>query len=265
MLSQQDSLESSIPRQQTPNEAPAPKESGLPQQPQANPPGQLDSLKSALERAKAGGRPLNIVQIGDSHVASGVQTTSLASRLAADAGLQPSQVQYTFTGARGKSASYANENSGQFLRHINKNTDLVVVSFGSNEAGQRAGAKFTNDYSSLIQKIRNNAPQAAIVMAGPTDGNFSGSSRHLPYLDSVAQAQHEVAAQVPDSAYVNVGPQMGSVSSMRARGVMASDNLHLTAKGYQHLGSIIADNIEAEMRRQNIATPLTASLTDTYT
>lgn len=209
---------------------------------------QLDTLKSAIERSKAGGRALAIVQIGDSHVKSGVETPALVDRLAADTGLKSGQVGYSFTGDVGKTASYANEHPEEFLRNINQNTDLVIVSFGSNEAGSPVGDKYSNDYASLIQKIRGKAPQAAIVMVGPTDGNYWNSSRHLPYLEEVAAAQQAVAARVPDSSYLKIGPQMGSVASMRQRGLMSSDNLHLTEKGYQLLGSIIADDITEVLR-----------------
>jgi len=211
--------------------------------------GELGTLKSDIERARSGGRPLTIAQIGDSHVKFGMETPALAARLAADTGLQAGQVSYSSVGDVGKTASYANEHPGEFLAKINRNTDLVVVSFGSNEAGGPVGGKYLHDYASLIQKIRGRAPQAAIVMVGPTDGNYWNSSRHLPYLDAVAAAQQRVAANVPDSTYLKIGPQMGSVAAMRQNGLMASDNLHLTARGYQKLGSIIADDISAVLRQ----------------
>jgi lysophospholipase L1-like esterase len=211
--------------------------------------GKLDTLKSDIERARSGGRALTIAQIGDSHIKFGAETPALAARLAANTGLQAGKISYSSVGDIGKTASYANEHPGEFLVNINRNTDLVVVSFGSNEAGAPVGRKYVNDYAGLIRKIRGKAPQAAIVMVGPTDGNYWKSSRHLPYLDAVASAQQRVAANVSDSAYLKIGSQMGSVAAMRRNGLMAADNLHLTAKGYQKLGSIIADDITAVLRQ----------------
>lgn len=211
--------------------------------------GQLSSLNSAIERAKAGGRPLTIAQIGDSHIAHGTETPALAGRLAADNGLRPDQVQFSSHGNVGKTASYANQHPDEFLKNINRNTDMVVVSFGSNEAGQRPDGKYARDYAGLIAKVRERAPGAAIVMAGPTDGNFWGSNRHLPYLNEVLQTQQAIASRVPDGAYVRAGAQMGSVASMKQQGLISSDNLHLTSRGYQRLGAILADDITDILRK----------------
>jgi lysophospholipase L1-like esterase len=206
-------------------------------------PGDLTSLSAAIARAKAGGRPLTIAQIGDSHVAHGTETAAMVAQLAANNGLRPDQVSASHYGQVGKTATYANQHAAEFLRNINKNTDLVVVSFGSNEAGEKAG-NYSRSYADLISKVRAQAPNASIVMVGPTDGNFWNSNRHLPNLDGVTRAQQTVAAGVPNSAYIDVRPQMGSVASMRQRGLMAGDNLHLTNGGYALLGRMIADDIK---------------------
>jgi lysophospholipase L1-like esterase len=211
--------------------------------------GKLYTLKSAIARSRAGGRPLTVVQIGDSHVKRGVEPPALAARFASDTGLPARQISYSSVGDVGKTASYANQHSEEFLRNINRNTDLVVVSFGSNEAGNPVGNNYVKDYAGLIHKIRGKAPQAAIVMVGPTDGNYWNSPRHLPYLDAVAAAQESVASNVPDSTYIKVGPQMGSVAYMRSHGLMSADNLHLTDKGYNVLGSILAADISEVLRR----------------
>ncbi len=212
----------------------------------------LSNLKAAIERAKAGGRSLTIAQFGDSHIQFGTETPALVGRLAADSGLQSGQVRFSSFGDVGKTATYANEHPEEFLRNINRNTDLVIVSFGSNESGAQAGSKYANDYAQLIDKVRQKAPQASIVMVGPTDGNFWNTNRHLPYLRSVVDAQKSVAATIPNSAYIDVLDQMPTVQQMRSKNppLMQPDNLHLTTDGYRLLGKIIADDVQSVLNQR---------------
>ena len=200
-------------------------------------------LKKAVERAKAGGRPLTITQIGDSHIAFGSETPSIAENLAKDLGLKPDQIKFSSVGDVGKTASYAKDHPGEFMKNVNGNADLVIVSFGSNEATSNEGAQYKKDYGALIGQIQSRDPRAAIAMVGPTDGNFWGSSKHLPGLESVTAAQAAVAGETPKSTYLKVASEMGSVATMRSDGSMGTDNLHLTPAGYKKLGGIIADRI----------------------
>ncbi len=210
---------------------------------QAQTPGHLDTLQAAIDRAKAGGRPLTITQIGDSHIAFGTETPAIAAKLAQDFGLKPDQIRFSSVGDVGKTASFAKNHPGEFMKNVNKNTDLTIVSFGSNESTTQEGSSYAKDYASLVGQIRARNPGTAIAMVGPTDGNFWSSSKHLPGLESVAKAQESVAAAVPNSAYFRVAPLMGTVASMRSNGLMLGDNLHLTPSGYRKLGGIVADDI----------------------
>jgi lysophospholipase L1-like esterase len=205
----------------------------------------LTTLTAAVERAKAGGRPVSIAQIGDSHIAPGIETASLAKKFADNEGLNQSQVDYSYKGVVGKSASYAASHPGEFLSKINSNTDLVVVSFGSNEATKQVGNGYKNDYAQLIGQIKQRAPNASILMVGPTDGAYWNSRRQLAGLGSVVEAQKAVQSQTPNSAYLDVRQFAGSMNSMRSRGMLSSDNLHLTAAGYKIVGGSIADSVVA--------------------
>lgn len=223
----------------------------LPQAPSERQPGagELSSLSAAIARAKAGGRPVNIVQIGDSHIKAGIETPALARELAADNGLSKDQVQSSYYGHNSITSEYANKHSAAFLDKLNKNTDLVVVSFGSNDAKLNPGDDYTKNYSELIAKVHHKAPNASIVMVGPTDGNFWNTNTHLPYLNEVTQAQERVAAATRNSTYINVLPQMGSMSALRRNGFMTTDNLHLTGDGYKLLGKTLGDDISADLKK----------------
>jgi lysophospholipase L1-like esterase len=211
--------------------------------------GNLSSLSAAIARAKAGGRPVNIVQIGDSHIDAGIETPALAKELAADNGLRKDQVKSSFYGRNSVTSEYANEHSAKFLNKLNKNTDLVVVSFGTNDAKVNPGNDYTKNYSELIAKVHDKAPNASIVMVGPTDGNFWNTDTHLPYLNEVTQAQERVAAATRNSAYINVLPQMGPMANLRRDGFMTTDRVHLTGDGYRLLGKTLGDDISAELKK----------------
>ncbi len=211
--------------------------------------GELSSLSAAIARAKAGGRPVNIVQIGDSHIDAGIETPALAKELAADNGLRKDQVRSSYYGRNGVTSEYANKHSAAFLNKLNTNTDLVVVSFGSNDAKLNPGHDYTKNYSELIAKVQQKAPNASIVMVGPTDGNFWDTNTHLPYLNEVTQAQERVAAATRNSAYINILPQMGPMSALRRNGFMTTDNLHLTGDGYRLLGKTLGDDISADLKK----------------
>ena len=212
------------------------------------PSGFSDTLKAAVERAKKGGRPLTITQIGDSQIAAGIETPAIAAELAADLGLRANQVNFSWVGEVNRTAPYAKDHPGTFMQNVQPNTDLVIVSFGLNESTTQEGAQYVSDYTTLIGQIRSRDHSGAIAMVGPTDGNYWATNKHLVGLDSVRQAQQSVAAQVPNSAYFGGAARLGTVASMRAGQLMVWDNLHLTAAGYQQLGGIVADDIVRRIR-----------------
>jgi lysophospholipase L1-like esterase len=202
----------------------------------------LSQLKDAIDRAKTRNRPLKIVQIGDSHIEGGLETPALAKGLSDRLGIQ---VQYAEEGIHGAKASDAVANPGYFLRDINKNTDLVVVSFGSNDSTMQAGKAYRDNYERLLDQIKTKAPNASIVMVGPTDGAYSGKPQtELVGLDSVTAEQRQAAATVQNGSYFDIRAQLGSIKDMNANGWMAKDNLHFTASGYHKIGDEIAQYIQ---------------------
>ena len=206
------------------------------------------TLKSAIDRAKAGGKPLVIAQIGDSHIAAGIETPALANEIARDAGLRPDQVSSSSYGHPWKTAEYADQHKQEFLSRIRPDSDLVVVSFGSNDSAGNMINNYQNKYKDLLQSIHERAPHAQIVAAGPFDGNVWNTDKHLPQIDNVIQAQRNAAAEVPNTTYVNLKDQFGSVSSLRNRGYMVSDRLHLTSDGYKAVGALLGDDIIKQQR-----------------
>ncbi|MBU6451803.1 MAG: hypothetical protein KGS72_08505 [Cyanobacteria bacterium REEB67] len=208
--------------------------------------GGLSKLKDAIDKARAAGRPLNMVQIGDSHIAAGIETSALANGLSKRFGVP---VDYKNDGINGAHSGDALTNPGFFLKDIDKKTDLVVVSFGSNDATVQAGKAYRQDYEKLLSDIRTKAPNATLVMVGPTDGAYWGHpGKELAGLDSVTREQRAAAATVPDSDYFDIRAKLGTINQMRSHGWMDDSNLHFTKGGYQVIGDSIAQFIKDKAR-----------------
>lgn len=201
------------------------------------------SLKAAVERAKNGGRKLIISQVGDSHIAAGIETPAFADEIARATGLRPDQVSATYYGNPGKTAEYADSHLNEFLSKISPNSDLVVLSFGSNDSAGNMTSRYAERYLDLLQKIHERAPHAAVVAAGPTDGNVWNTDEHLPSIDAVIQAQRTAAKEVPNTPYIDFKEQFGNVYHLRKEGYMRPDRLHLTPSGYKALGKALGDDI----------------------
>jgi lysophospholipase L1-like esterase len=202
----------------------------------------LGKLKDAIDQARASGRPLNMVQIGDSHIAAGIETSALADGLSKRFGVK---VDYKNDGINGAHSGDALTNPGFFLKDLNKDTNLVVVSFGSNDATVQAGSAYRHDYEKLLGDIRTRAPNATLVMVGPTDGAYwKDPNRELVGLDSVTREQRAAAATVPNSDYFDIRAKLGTIQQMRSHGWMDDSNLHFTPDGYHVIGDSIAKFIK---------------------
>jgi len=209
--------------------------------------GQLsDRLKQRIEEAKAGGRPLTIYQVGDSQIAQGIETKALAESLAAQLGLQPGQIQFSSVGVDSAKAANALADPGRFLGGMDPKTDMAFVSFGANEDPKNP--QLASQYQQLLSDIRGIAPDAAIVVAGATDGNYYGQLTHLPNQSQVAAVQRAVAGTFSNSTFLDVRPQMGSVGHLLSNGLVKNkDYVHLTEGGDYALAGVIARDISSEL------------------
>jgi len=195
------------------------------------------SIAAVMERARATGKPLSIVQIGDSHIAAGTETPEIAARLGSS-----DQIHNGVVGAR---ATDALKDPNTFMRGLNSGTDLVIVSFGSNDADHHyssvSSQQYKDSYERMLAEVHRRAPNAAVLMVGPTDGALSGRpNTRLPGLDDVIAAQRDVASQTPYAEFFDIRARLGSMQAMRG---MAADRLHFTSSGYRIIGDAIAERI----------------------
>jgi lysophospholipase L1-like esterase len=208
----------------------------------------LGQLRTAIQRANSGGRPVSVLQYGDSHIAAGIEPKAIENSLR---GLAP--VDYQTKAKVGITADYPLHDPQNWLDQPIRqaNPDLVILSFGSNDsAGAVNKQAYEQKYQHLVDEIRKRAPNASILVVGPTDGHtLDHSGRTLPGIDSVIDAQKEVAAKNGlnffDIRSAMGGP--GSIDKWYANHLAGPDKLHFTTQGYQLLGKDIGDHIKEEL------------------
>jgi lysophospholipase L1-like esterase len=129
--------------------------------------------------------------------------------------------------------------------------DLIVIAYGSNEAGDTdlSLATYQRDFTELLRRFQAAVPEAALLVIAPPDrAAFTyGRWQTLPKLPGVVAAQR-AAAQEADAAFWNLFQAMGGAGSIQRwatqRPPLAqADRVHLTATGYR----LIADALYEEL------------------
>lgn len=133
-----------------------------------------------------------------------------------------------------------------------RNPSLIVLAYGTNEAGQRDWTKesYRDMFSKLIQRFREAAPTAAILVIGPPDRYYRSRGRWLPMdnVGTIVAAQRE-AALSNGCAFWDTRAKMGGKGAMREwvlAGMAQYDHVHFTAPGYKLLGDAIFRDLMGE-------------------
>lgn len=215
----------------------------------------FSGLNQAISRAAAGGRPVSILQYGDSHIAAGIEPESLGQMFG-----QKFPVKFTTQAKVGITAFYpmADSRKQAWLDQPIQNAqpDLVILSFGSNEsAGMVDKDKYRKNLEQFVREVHQRAPSASIMIAGPTDGDCIDAKRRgqpLPHLQEVIEVQRQVAAEYGldfyDQRAAMGGP--GSINQWRSGGLAGPDKLHFTRKGYQALSRLMFDHVMDQAGRK---------------
>ncbi len=126
-----------------------------------------------------------------------------------------------------------------------RNPGLIVIAYGTNEAGQK-DVTFESHRETMLQLIarfRQASPTATILVVGPPDRYIHTRKGWMPLenLDRVVEAQRQ-AALASGAAFWDTRAKMGGKGSMREwvyAGMAQSDYVHFTAPGYRMLGDAI--------------------------
>lgn len=127
--------------------------------------------------------------------------------------------------------------------HIGRrNPALIVLAYGTNEAARQDWTQesYAQMFSALLQRMRQAAPTASILVLGPPDRDYRTRGRwvNLEKVDRIVAAQRE-AAMANRCAFWDMREKMGGKGAMREwviAGLAQGDHVHFTASGYQRLG-----------------------------
>ncbi|MEC7949594.1 MAG: SGNH/GDSL hydrolase family protein [Myxococcota bacterium] len=120
--------------------------------------------------------------------------------------------------------------------------DMVVLAYGTNEAADSAYAmeRYADDLRAVLRRMREATPDAACVLAGPTDRvNRVGEGRYAIWgrTAEVARIQRQVAPEF-GCAFWDWQAAMGGPGSilawrMQEPALASADYIHLTQRGYE--------------------------------
>lgn len=129
------------------------------------------------------------------------------------------------------------------------NPDLVILSFGTNEAfNSMEGAEVYQKYMDTIARIRTALPKTAILVVGAPESlrNTNGNCGTRPQsLFSVQAAQLKAAADAR-TLYWSWEKAMGGSCTMKkwiTQGLAAKDGVHFSKDGYQRAGNVLAQDL----------------------
>jgi lysophospholipase L1-like esterase len=123
-----------------------------------------------------------------------------------------------------------------------RNPALIVLAYGTNEASNSEWTQesYREMFSALLQRLRQDAPTASILVLGPPDRDYRAKGRWatMEKLDRIVAAQRE-AALANRCAFWDMREKMGGKGAMRewvTAGLAQYDHVHFTALGYRRLG-----------------------------
>jgi lysophospholipase L1-like esterase len=133
---------------------------------------------------------------------------------------------------------------------LETNPALIVLSYGTNEAGDRNWTEegYAAMFQRIIERCHRLAPNASILVVGPPDRAMrAGRRAWKPFagVDRIVAAQRSVCRQM-HCAYWDQRSRMGGFGSMRdwaSIGWAQPDHTHFTGEGYTELASALFSDI----------------------
>ncbi len=123
-----------------------------------------------------------------------------------------------------------------------RNPALIVLAYGTNEATNPdwTHESYREMFAALLQRLRQDAPTASILVLGPPDREYRAKGRWatMEKLDRIVAAQRE-AALANRCAFWDMREKMGGKGAMREwviAGLAQGDHIHFTVPGYKRLG-----------------------------
>ena len=206
-------------------------------------------LRPLFKQIASGKRTIRILQIGDSHVRGITFPQTIGKVLEGNLNKNGRElVKVDYIGINGARASKFT--SEELLRQIAaKRPDLVIVSFGGNEA--YGNFNYNNNiqvHHKLIDGIRRYNPNVYFLLTTPPGSFVSKGGTKVPlatYEDvsnSILNFGIDNKIAVWDH-YHNIGGTQYAANNWQNAKLMQPDKIHLTISGYKLMGSLLAEAI----------------------
>jgi lysophospholipase L1-like esterase len=163
-------------------------------------------------------------------------------------------VTYEALGINGAEAGVIMKWNADLLATYLKRRDpgMIVLAYGTNEASDANWNEESYQalFSSLLQRMREDAPTASILVLGPPDRWYRvrGVWHPLDGVDRIVAAE-QAACRENGCTFWDTRQRMGGKGSMRDwvyAGLAQADHVHFTAPGYRRL----AEALFADLMRQ---------------
>lgn len=240
-----------------------------------------DLLTPFFEKIRKADRPVRVLHLGDSHVRGHVftvETRQCLEKVWGDSAVYADKITYKTsalareTGKAGlvyhaygiNGATYGQFNNEQTLSKFDElNPDLIILSFGTNEAH---GRNYTEEWQiqemdALLASLKERFPDADFLLTTPPgsywrkrvkktlkNGRKTYVTRHIlnEQVEQVANTQVTYGAehQIPVwDLYHVVGGADYACRNWRNAGLQRSDYIHYTSEGYILQGKLLAEAI----------------------
>lgn len=240
-----------------------------------------DLLTPFFEKIRKADRPVRVLHLGDSHVRGHVftvETRQCLEKAWGDSAVYADKITYKTsalareTGKAGlvyhaygiNGATYGQFNNEQTLSKFDElNPDLIILSFGTNEAH---GRNYTEEWQiqemdALLASLKERFPDADFLLTTPPgsywrkrvkktlkNGRKTYVTRHIlnEQVEQVANTQvaYGVERQIPVwDLYHVVGGADYACRNWRNAGLQRSDYIHYTSEGYILQGKLLAEAI----------------------
>lgn len=128
-----------------------------------------------------------------------------------------------------------------------RDPDLVVLAYGTNEAGDEEMEIGTHasKLREVLARIRETVPRASCLLIGPTDrpvvDRRNRNPQDRPFTLEINRIQREIAHESGCGFFDAVAFMGGPMGMVRwvAEGYGAPDHVHLTRTGYERLGEVL--------------------------
>jgi len=140
-----------------------------------------------------------------------------------------------------------------FREHLRRrNHDLVVLAYGTNEAGDDAQPieEYAANLRAVVARVRNAVPTASCLLIGPSDRpdrTEEGAYVDRPRTMLVANVQRQVARENGCGFFDMIAFMGGPLSMLhwvdQDPPLAAPDHVHFTYRGYEILGNVLYDDL----------------------